>query len=118
MNITIYHYPACSKSRKTLELLEAHGVEPRIVRYLEDVPDKATILRLASLLQSGVAGLLRTNEPAYREAGALPTDDDDAMAEWLTQHPIVLQRPVVVDEDRALAVIGRPPENVLELLSK
>jgi arsenate reductase len=118
MNITIYHNPACSKSRKTLEIIRAQGVEPRVVRYLEEVPDKATILRLAGLLQVGVADLLRTNEADYKEARALPLDDDDALAEWLTHHPRVLQRPLVVDEDRDAAVIGRPPENVLELLSK
>jgi arsenate reductase len=117
MNITIYHNPACSKSRKTLEIIRTQGVEPRVVRYLEEVPDKATILRLANLLQVGVAGLLRTNEADYKEARALPLDDD-ALAEWLTHHPRVLQRPLVVDEDRDAAVIGRPPENVLELFSK
>jgi arsenate reductase len=118
MNITIYHHPACSKSRKTLELIRAQGIEPRIIRYLDEAPDKTTILRLASLLHIRVADLLRTNDPAYKEAGALPVDDDAAMAEWVTRHPAVLQRPLVVDEDRNTAVIGRPPENVLELLSK
>ncbi len=118
MNITIYHNPACSKSRKTLEIIRQHGIEPKVVKYLDDVPDKATILRLAELLHVRVDDLLRKNEPDYKAAGELPMDDDAANAEWLTRHPAALQRPVVVDEDRNAAVIGRPPENVLELLSK
>lgn len=118
MTITIYHNPACSKSRKTLELIRAHGIEPSIVDYLRDVPDKTTVLRLARLLRIPVDDLLRKTEADYKEAGELPVNDDEAMADWLTRHPRALQRPVVVDEDQNAAVIGRPPENVLDLLSK
>lgn len=117
MRMTIYHNPRCSKSRKTLELLRENGVEPTIIEYLTRAPHAATTLRLAAMLQLGVADLLRTGEAEFRDADDLPSlDDDPALADWLQRHPAVLQRPIVVDEDGARAVIGRPPENVLHLL--
>lgn len=118
MNITLYHNPRCSKSRKTLELIQSRGIEPRIVEYLTEPPDAQTTLRLAKLLDVPVADLLRRSEPEFAEAGKLPLDDDAALARWLEQHPRVLQRPIVVDESRETAVVGRPPENVLELIGE
>jgi arsenate reductase (glutaredoxin) len=116
MNITIYHNPRCSKSRKTLELLKEHHVEPRIVDYLRSPPDQALILRLADLLGQRVEDLVRPAQAA--QAGGLPTPrDDETVAAWLARNPAALQRPIVVDEDRPAAVVGRPPENVLDLLS-
>ena len=115
MDITIYHNPRCSKSRRTLELLRERGVEPRVVEYLEDTPDSDTLLRLASLLGKPMAALVRPAEA--REAGGKPDGDEEAVAVWLTQHPRALQRPIVVDEERGKAVLGRPPENVLDLLA-
>ena len=117
MNLTIYHNPRCSKSRKTLEIIQSHGIRPRIVEYLKEPPDAATTLRLSGLLGVGVAELLRRSERDFETAGELPLDDDAALAAWLEDHPQVLQRPIVVDEDGNRAVVGRPPENVLELLS-
>ena len=117
MTITIFHNPRCSKSRKTLELIHNAGVVPRVVRYLEDPPDAAAILRIAELLDVPVSQLLRRGETDYKEATDLPKlDDDAALAAWLADNPRVLQRPVVVNDERQLAVIGRPPENVHELL--
>lgn len=117
MAVTIYHNPRCSKSRKTLELLKENGVEPTIVEYLATPPDAAAVRRLATMLGLRVADLLRTGEAAFREASDLPAlDDDPALAAWLERHPIVLQRPIVVDAGSGRAVIGRPPENVLELI--
>lgn len=116
MNLTIYHNPHCSKSRQTLEILREHGIQPRIVEYLKTAPDKATILQLARQLDAPVETLVRQNEDVYREAAGNVPRDDEALAAWLADHPSALQRPVVVDEDRGTAVIGRPPENVLDLL--
>jgi arsenate reductase len=119
MNITIYHNPGCSKSRKTLEIIESHGFEPRIVEYLVQPPDAQTLLRLAATLNVPMMDLLRKAEEDFSSAsGSVPLDDDAALADWLHQHPRVLQRPIVVDEDGDRAVIGRPPENVLEILQK
>ena len=118
MNITIYHNPRCSKSRKTLEIIEGAGIEPRIVEYLKEPPPAATTEHLAALLSVNVADLLRKSEAEFAEAEDLPSlDDNAALAAWIEAHPKVLQRPIVVDEDRDVAVIGRPPENVLELLN-
>ena len=116
MNFTIYHNPRCSKSRRTLEILREHGIEPRIVEYLETAPDKATILELARRLDAPVEALLRQNEDVYKDAAGGLAREDEALAAWLAEHPKALQRPVVVDEERDTAVIGRPPENVLDLL--
>ena len=117
MKVTIYHNPRCSKSRKTLEILRDNGVEPEIVEYLKAPPAAARIERLATMLQVGVSDLLRTGEAEYREATDLPDPADNAaLAAWIEAHPKVLQRPIVVDEDTGAAVIGRPPENVLEVL--
>ncbi len=119
MNVTIYHNPGCSKSRKTLEIIESHGLKPRIVEYLENPPAPAVLLRLAEMLQVPLAGLLRTADADFADSPeAVPVDDAQALSKWLHDHPRVLQRPIVVDEDSARAVVGRPPENVLELLSK
>ena len=117
MSITIYHNPRCSKSRKTLELLEQAGVTPTIVEYLKSPPEAATTLRNARLIGVSVAELLRRGENEFRQADDLPDlDDDAALAQWLQQHPKVIERPIVVDEAGNRAVLGRPPENVLELV--
>ena len=117
MALTIYHNPRCSKSRKTLEMIRDAGIEPTIVKYLEDPPDAAQILDLAARLGKPVAGLLRRGEAQFRDATDLPAlDDDEALAAWLAAYPIVLERPIVVDTGSGAAVLGRPPENVTELL--
>jgi arsenate reductase len=119
MSITIYHNPRCSKSRKTLELLQNAGVKPDIVEYLKTPPDAETILRNARLLGIPVSGLLRRGEQEFKNAKDLPDFDDDvALADWLAAHPRVIERPIVVDETDSRAVIGRPPENVLGFAGK
>lgn len=118
MKLTIYHNPRCSKSRQTLDIIRAHGIEPDIVHYLDEMPDAETLLGIARMLGGGMGPMLRESESEYREANDRPAGDERALAEWLIRHPTVLQRPVIVDEARARAVIGRPPENVLELLDR
>jgi arsenate reductase len=119
MSITIYHNPRCSKSRKTLELLEKSGITPTIVEYLNTPPDAETTLRHARLIGVNVADLLRRGEEEFKQANDLPDlDDDAALAKWLESHPKVIERPIVVDETNDRAVLGRPPENVLELVGK
>ncbi len=118
MNLTIYHNPSCSKSRKTLELIEEQGIKPRIVEYLKTPPDADTVLNLARQLGVRVVDMLRPAEADFAAlTGKLSKEDDAALAAGLQQHPKALQRPIVVDEDADKAVVGRPPENVLELLS-
>jgi len=118
MALTIYHNPRCSKSRKTLELIRDAGVDPAIVLYLEAPPSAAEILGIAQQVGVAVADLLRRGERTFKEATDLPNlDDDVALAGWLEAHPIVIERPIVVDESSGNAVIGRPPENVNALLA-
>ena len=118
MSVTIYHNPRCSKSRKTLELIREGGIEPTIVEYLENPPSAERIVAVAGLLGVAVQELLRRNETDFKDAGDLPDlGDDAALAEWLSHNPRVLERPIVVADDHSRAVVGRPPENVSELLS-
>ena len=118
MKLTIYHNPRCSKSRKTLQILQERGIEPDIRLYLDEPPAAATLIRLAALLGQPLQALLRRGEDEFRQARAsLDLDDEQALADWLERHPRVLERPIVVDEDSSRAVMGRPPENVLDLLA-
>ncbi|RMF17392.1 MAG: arsenate reductase (glutaredoxin) [Gammaproteobacteria bacterium] len=113
--ITLYHNPRCSKSRQALALLQERGVEPDIVRYLENPPDVNTLRQLVKALNRPVRDILRTKEAPYKELDlARPELDDDSLLEAIAAHPKLLERPIAVKGDRA--VIGRPPENVLELL--
>ena len=102
-----------------MELLEQAGAAPTIIEYLKSPPDAATTLRNAKLVGVRVADLLRRGEEEFKQANDLPDlDDDSALAAWLERHPEVIERPIVVDEAGNRAVIGRPPENVLELVSQ
>ena len=117
MKITILHNPRCSKSRKTLELIETSGISPKIVAYLDTPPDADRIVELAQMIGIPVCALLRKGEADFREATDLPElDDDKSLADWLSRHPRVIERPIVVDEASGRAILGRPPENVLALL--
>lgn len=113
--LTLYHNPRCSKSRQTLELLRSRGIEPRIVEYLKTplLPDE--VAHLIDLLGIEPHALLRTKEKAYGEAGLSATSDRATIVAALARYPVLLERPIVVHGNRA--AIGRPPENVLALLS-
>jgi len=115
MSIKIYHNPRCSKSRNSLNLLREAGAEPEVIEYLSTPPDAATIRELAKLIGIPVAGLLRRGETEFKEATDLPElGNDAALAAWLTHHPRVIERPIVVNSAGDKALIGRPPESVLE----
>lgn len=118
MALQIYHNPRCSKSRKTLEIIQRAGVDPEIVLYLQDTPSATEILNVAGKLGVAVADLLRRGEAVFKEATDLPDlAEDVALAAWVAAHPIVLERPIVIDTDSGKAVVGRPPENVNALLT-
>jgi len=113
--LTLYHNPRCSKSREALALLDAHGRQPEIVLYLENPPDATTLRGLVARLGIAPRDLLRTREPEYRAQNLDdPLLDDDAVIAAIAANPRLLERPIAVHGDRA--VIGRPPEKVLELL--
>jgi arsenate reductase len=113
--VTLYHNPRCSKSRAALELLESRGVRPQIVAYLETPPDRQALQQLLRKLGLGARHLLRTGEPEFAALGLDdPALDDATLLDAIAAHPRLLERPIAVAGDRA--VIGRPPDRVLELL--
>ncbi|MGH8612744.1 MAG: arsenate reductase (glutaredoxin) [Gammaproteobacteria bacterium] len=115
MKIAIYHNPRCSKSRATLDLLRNKGIEPDIIEYLNHPPDKQSLQRLLVLLGMEPRELMRTQETAYREAGLdNPSLDREQLVDAMVEHPVLIERPIVVANGKA--VIGRPPEKVLEIL--
>jgi arsenate reductase len=114
-DLTLYHNPRCSKSRGALELLEAQGLSPTIVRYLETPPDAATLKQLLGKLGITARQLLRTGEDEYKALDlANPALTEAQLIEAMTQHPKLIERPILVAGDKA--VVGRPPEKVLEIL--
>jgi len=111
----LYHNTRCSKSRGALELLAGRGIEPELVYYLETPPSPAELRELLRKLGIGARELLRPGEPEYAELGLNdPSLDDEALIAAMAAHPRLIERPVFVNGDRA--VIGRPPERVLEIL--
>ncbi|MFT0868003.1 arsenate reductase (glutaredoxin) [Pseudomonas sp. CAM1A] len=114
-DLTLYHNPRCSKSRGALELLEARGLAPTIVRYLETPPDAATLEQLLAKLGIGARQLLRTGEDEYKALDlANPALSDAQLIKAMVEHPKLIERPILVAGNKA--VIGRPPEKVLEIL--
>ena len=109
----LYHNPRCSKSRGAYELLRERGIEPIVVPYLEQPPSIDELRELLRLLDLPARELLRTGEPEYAELGLARADDETLLAA-MHAHPRLIERPVFVHRGRA--VIGRPPERVLELL--
>ncbi len=109
---TIYHNPRCTKSRQTLELLRQQGIEPEIVEYLKTRPDQKTLRLLLKQLKMQPNQLLRKKD--YRELGLPATEDPDELISQMANHPEIIERPIVVIGHRA--VLGRPPENVLEII--
>jgi arsenate reductase len=112
MNVILYHNPRCSKSRQTLALLHKNGVQPEIIEYLKTPPDFEKLKDLLAKLGLEPKNIVRPAEA--KEAGIDHLVGDSLLAA-LAENPAALQRPIAVCGDRA--VIGRPPENVLTLLS-
>src|SRR5690606_29308412 len=96
-----------------LALLQEHGIEPNVVRYLDDPPDAATLRHVLSLLGMAPRELMRRKEQVYADLGLNEVEDDAALVEAMVEHPRLIERPVVIHGDKA--AIGRPPEAVLAL---
>ncbi len=110
----IYHNPRCSKSRKTLELLQSNHDDIQIIKYLDAPPTANELKSLLKQLGLNVRDVLRTNESEYKEHGFANKElSDDQITSLINQYPKVLERPIVSYNNKA--IIGRPPENVLEL---
>ena len=115
-DVAIYHNPRCSKSRETLKLLEEQGIKPDVILYLETPPSLDTLKKLQRELGfSSAREMMRTKEEVYKE---LKLDDkslsDEQLLQAISDSPRLLERPIVVKNGKAR--LGRPPEQVLEIL--
>lgn len=115
MSLTIYHNPRCSKSRQALALIEEAGLTPNIVKYLETGVTVATLQGLMTALGlQDPKGMMRKGEKAFKALNLKEETNTKALLSAIANNPILLERPIIVKENRA--VIGRPPENVEPLL--
>lgn len=115
MDTIIYHNPACGTSRNVLAMLEERGVKPRVVEYLKTPPSREELKAIAAKAGIPLRSLLRENAPPYEELGlADATLSDEQLLDAIEQHPILINRPIVVTEKGA--ALCRPKERVLELL--
>ncbi|WP_207885051.1 arsenate reductase (glutaredoxin) [Pseudomonas sp. 30_B] len=113
--ISLFHNPRCSKSRGALELLEERGIQPEVIRYLETPPSAAELKALLGKLGIDARQLLRTGEDEYKTLDlANPALSDEQLIAAMASHPKLIERPILIVGDKA--VIGRPPEKVLEIL--
>ncbi|WP_417743449.1 arsenate reductase (glutaredoxin) [Salipiger sp.] len=110
----LWHNPRCSKSREALALLEARGVRPEIRRYLEDAPSYDELRAARAALDLPAIEMMRTKEPAFREMGLSKDADDDTLLRAMAAEPRLIERPLAIEGARA--ILGRPPEKVLDLL--
>lgn len=113
--ITIYHNPRCRKSRETLSILEEKSNdEIKVIEYLKDNPSKKDITKILKLLKLEPIDIVRKNEQPYKDFIKGKDIGNDKILDIIFEHPVLIERPIVIKGDRA--VIGRPPENVNVLL--
>ncbi|AMB85875.1 arsenate reductase [Pseudomonas agarici] len=114
-DLTLYHNPRCSKSRGALELLEARGLTPTVVRYLETPLDAVQLRALLDKLGLSARQLLRSGEDEYKNLNLIDSQLSEAqLIAAIVAHPKLMERPILVAGDKA--IIGRPPEKLLEIL--
>ena len=113
-NVKIWHNPRCSKSRNAVALLEEQGVEVEVMKYLETPPGKDEIVEVLKMLGISARELMRTKEDIYKELGLKNVSDEDALIDAMVTHPKLIERPIVIKDGKA--AIGRPIENIVELL--
>lgn len=112
--ITIYHNPRCGKSRDSLKLIESQkNTEVEIIEYLKNPPTKEELKKLLAKLNLKAEDIVRKNEALYKEHYKGLIFNEDEWIKILCENPILIERPIVVKNNKA--VIGRPPENVLQL---
>lgn len=112
---TIYHNPRCSKSRATLELLNEKGVDTTVVKYLETPPDRETLEKILDMLGLEPRDLMRKGEKEYKENKLADESlSRDELIDAMLKFPRLIERPIVIKDGKA--AIGRPIENVIEIL--
>jgi len=112
--ITIYHNPRCRKSRETLALLQDKEDNIIIKEYLKEPPSKKELSRIVQLLEIKPLDLIRKNEAEFKDNYKGKSLTDDEWLDAMINHPKLIERPIVLHENKA--VIGRPPENALDIL--
>lgn len=110
----IYHNPRCRKSRETLQLIEGKGKNPEIVEYLKNTPSEKELTKIIELLGMKPEQLLRKGEKVFKEQFKGKTLSDKEWIKAMVEYPVLIERPIVVDGNKA--ILGRPPENVLDIL--
>jgi len=111
---TLWHNPRCSKSRQGMALLQDHGIDVDIVKYLDTPPSKEEITTLLDKLGIEPRALMRTKEKIYKTLNLAAVEDPERLIEAMTKHPSLIERPVAIVGDKA--VLGRPPELILDIL--
>lgn len=114
MALILWHNPRCSKSRQALALLEEKGAAVEVRKYLEDAPSLGELRALQGKLGLSAVEMMRTKEAEFKEMGLTKDASDEVLLAAMAELPKLIERPVLISEERA--VIGRPPERVLELL--
>ena len=115
MSVTIYHNPACGTSRNTLAMIRQSGEKPEVIEYLKTPPDRARLIELIAAMAIPVRALLREKGTPYAELGlADPKWSDDQLIDFMLDHPILINRPIVVTPKGVK--LCRPSEAVLDLL--
>ena len=110
----IYHNPRCRKSRETLAIIESAGIQPDVVEYLKDVPSPEDLKNILAKLGMNASEIVRKGEPVFKEKFKGKNFNEEEWIQILVENPKLIERPIVVKDYKA--VIGRPPENVNELL--
>ena len=111
----IYYNPNCSKCRLSLELLNGKDIEPEIIEYLKHVPDRKTLEEILGMLKIGPRELMRTGETLFKELGLDNNElTRDELINAMIENPVLIERPIIVKNGKA--VIGRPPEKILDIL--
>ena len=115
-DLTIYHNPRCSKSRQTLQIIKDHGIEPTVVEYLKAPLKESELENISKLLNKRPKDFVRKSEADFKENNIRNIIENDAdLINEMVKFPKIIERPIVLYKNKA--VIGRPPENVLELLN-
>lgn len=112
-SVTIFHNPRCSTSRKGLELLQSRGIEPEIVEYLKTPPTREELVDVLKKMKASPRDLIRKKETLYKEL-ALESASDDALLDAMAEHPVLIERPVVIKGEKA--ALGRPLEAIEAIL--
>ncbi len=113
--ITIWHNPRCSKSRQALAIIEGSGMAFSVRKYLDEAPSIAELEIALTALDLKPIDMMRKGEARFKDLGLSKDSDDQALLIAMAQNPILIERPIVFQGERAM--IGRPPENVSAFLS-